>query len=209
MTSPVKTNAPASILRIDNAFHPKQTGEVGQNVQLSAVSLFAAASSEGIPPAKQVRPDEITVCNFCDVHFTKSTNIKHSKTLSLKHTKKTHFVEMTNKNVAYTFQNNYVIDIDDRKELGQEIKSKDVVTWTEFTESSTFHGVKYIFNSDYRSRRVAWVICVLAAIVLFVAQIASRSVDFFKYSTTVDVEVIYTDSVKFPAVTFCNQNNFR
>ena len=61
---------------------------------------------------------------------------------------------MTNKNVAYTFQNNYVAAIDDGKEPGQEMKSKDVVTWTEFTESSTFHGVKYIFNSDYRSRRV-------------------------------------------------------
>ena len=118
-------------------------------------------------------------------------------------------MEITNKNVAYTFQNNYVVAIDDGKEPGLEIKSKDVVTWTEFTENSTFHGVKYIFNSDYRSRRVAWVICVLAAIVLFVAQITSRSLDFFKYSTTVDVEVIYEDSLKFPAVTFCNQNNFR
>ena len=111
-------------------------------------------------------------------------------------------------NLAYTFQNNRLMDIDGGGK-GLHIKSKDAVTWTEFTESSTFHGVKYIFNSDYRSRRVAWVICVLAAIVLFVAQIALRSVDFFKYSTTVDVEVIYTDSVKFPAVTFCNQNNFR
>ena len=110
------------------------------------------------------------------------------------------------KNVAYTLQNNH--DTDGEKD-GPEINSKDNVTWTEFTENSTFHGVKYIFNSGYRSRRVAWVICVFAAIVLFIAQIASRSVDFLKYSTTVDVEVMYTDSVKFPAVTFCNQNNFR
>ena len=109
-------------------------------------------------------------------------------------------------NVAYTLQNNH--DTDGEKDV-PEINSKDNVTWTEFTENSTFHGVKYIFNSGYRSRRVAWVICVFAAIVLFIAQIASRSVDFLKYSTTVDVEVIYTDSVKFPAVTFCNQNNFR
>ena len=112
------------------------------------------------------------------------------------------------KHFAYTFQNNNLVKIDGEIE-GQDIKSKDAVTWTEFTENSTFHGVKYIFNSDYRSRRIAWVICVLAAIALFVTQIALRSVDFFKYSTTVDVEVIYTDSVKFPAVTFCNQNNFR
>ena len=113
------------------------------------------------------------------------------------------------KNLVYIFQNNYVAAIEGGKDPPLEIKSEDAVTWTEFTENSTFHGVKYIFSSGSRWRRFVWVVCVMSAIVLFVAQIASRSVDFLKYSTTVDVEVIYTDSVKFPAVTFCNQNNFR
>ena len=58
-------------------------------------------------------------------------------------------------------------------------------------------------------RRLAWVICVIGAIIIFTVQVGLRTSDFFAYSTTVDVQLTYTDQVKFPAVSLCNQNSFR
>ena len=49
----------------------------------------------------------------------------------------------------------------------------------------------------------------MVAILLFIFQVGMRTTDFFNYSTTVDVQLTYTDQVKFPAVTLCNQNSFR
>ena len=52
-------------------------------------------------------------------------------------------------------------------------------------------------------------ICVIGAIIIFTVQVGLRTSDFFTYSTTVDVQLTYTDQVKFPAVSLCNQNSFR
>ena len=49
----------------------------------------------------------------------------------------------------------------------------------------------------------------MVAILLFIFQVGMRTTDFFNYSTTVDVQLTYTDQVKFPAVSLCNQNSFR
>ena len=54
-----------------------------------------------------------------------------------------------------------------------------------------------------------WVVCVSAAIILFTVQVATRAKVYFDYNTNVDVSVIYTKTMEFPAVTICNQNNFR
>ena len=62
------------------------------------------------------------------------------------------------------------------------------------------------FASIYRA---LWLTFVFTSITYFVVQVGQRTSDYFKYATNVDVKVIYTDKLRFPAVTLCNQNNFR
>ena len=45
--------------------------------------------------------------------------------------------------------------------------------------------------------------------ILFVYQVADRTLDYFDYNTTVSVKVRYKDQVPFPAVTVCDINTFR
>ena len=54
-----------------------------------------------------------------------------------------------------------------------------------------------------------WVTCVLGSALFFIIQVALRVTVYFEYNTNVDVEKVYTTKVLFPAVTICNQNNFR
>ena len=57
--------------------------------------------------------------------------------------------------------------------------------------------------------RYVWMGVVVLAVLLFVAQVSERMVVYFQYKTNVAVEVKYIDTVTFPSVTICNQNNFR
>ncbi len=50
---------------------------------------------------------------------------------------------------------------------------------------------------------------VAVSVSLFVAQVGQRVAVYFQYKTNVDVQVKYVDVIDFPAVTVCNQNNFR
>jgi hypothetical protein len=44
---------------------------------------------------------------------------------------------------------------------------------------------------------------------VFIVQVGTRSAVFFEYNTIVEVNRKFTDEIPFPAVTLCNQNNFR
>ena len=57
--------------------------------------------------------------------------------------------------------------------------------------------------------RLAWVIIVVTAVILFTYQVAERTTDYFGYNTTVSVNIRYVAEVPFPAVTLCNINTFR
>ena len=57
--------------------------------------------------------------------------------------------------------------------------------------------------------RLVWLLIVVGAFASFTAIIVSRVVHFYSYPKTVNVEVIFADSLRFPAVTICNQNFMR
>ena len=57
--------------------------------------------------------------------------------------------------------------------------------------------------------RLAWVIIVVTAVILFTYQVAERTTDYFGYNTTVSVNIRYVAEVPFPAVTLCNINTFK
>jgi len=56
---------------------------------------------------------------------------------------------------------------------------------------------------------IIWLVIVLGACSFFIWFMTDRVMYLASYPKAVDVEVIYTDSVLFPAVTICNQNLFR
>ena len=57
--------------------------------------------------------------------------------------------------------------------------------------------------------RLVWVLCVTTAMILFVYQVADRTLVYFDYNTTVSVQVRYVEKVPFPAGTVCNINTYR
>ncbi len=74
----------------------------------------------------------------------------------------------------------------------------------------------YIFTNNYFyikrvvfKFRLAWIVCVITAIILFTYQVVERTIDYRKHNTTVSVGIRYTDSVAYPTVTLCDTNSFR
>jgi len=56
---------------------------------------------------------------------------------------------------------------------------------------------------------IIWLLLVVGACSFFIWFMTDRVLYLASHPKAVDVEVIYTDSVVFPAVTICNQNLFR
>ena len=50
---------------------------------------------------------------------------------------------------------------------------------------------------------------ILAVMTYFSYTLATSILRYYEYGTVTDIQVNYVSSVKFPAVTLCNQNNFR
>ena len=66
-----------------------------------------------------------------------------------------------------------------------------------------------LLKNDLTICRYAWMGAVVLAVLFFMAQVSQRMVVYFQYKTNVGVEVKYVDTITFPSVTICNQNNYR
>ena len=67
----------------------------------------------------------------------------------------------------------------------------------------------FIYHYNIYIFRVLWCAAVISAIIFFTYQLGNRLHVYFEYQSTVSVEMKFTDSMEFPAVTLCNQNSFR
>ena len=54
-----------------------------------------------------------------------------------------------------------------------------------------------------------WLLVVTAAIALFVIQVGMRFSVYFEYKSNIDVKINSVETLPFPAVTLCNENNYR
>ena len=82
----------------------------------------------------------------------------------------------------------------------------------ETTVSLLFLCILYTINSMFSElflSRIMWLTLVLGVTALFVYYFTERFTYFLKFPRQVDVEVIFNDTIEFPAVTICNQNRFR
>lgn len=104
-----------------------------------------------------------------------------------------------------------VVDIKTKKKnvSNKEILDK-IETVQEFTQNSTLHGVRYLFQPEtFVIRKLLWLVLVLLCMGLMSYQIIDRIIYYYTWPVTVNVEVNYNKSLVFPSVTICNQNQFR
>lgn len=79
-----------------------------------------------------------------------------------------------------------------------------------FSESTTFHGYRFVFGRDtHIIRRILWLILVLTALSFLCYQITDRITYYYQWPITTSSQIRNNGSIPFPAVTICNLNTFK
>ncbi|KAK2139891.1 hypothetical protein LSH36_1575g00011 [Paralvinella palmiformis] len=80
----------------------------------------------------------------------------------------------------------------------------------EFCTNTTVHGLKQIVeHQPYVFRRFTWIVLVLTGLALCLYQMTTAIIYYYSFPVSVNVKINYNKSIRFPAVTICNQNAFR
>lgn len=86
---------------------------------------------------------------------------------------------------------------------------KMAANWKDFSESTTFHGLRFLNTANSRIRRVVWLLFVLSSFAFFTSQFYKSLKEFFDYKVNTIVYMSNDHETKFPAITICNQNTLR
>ncbi|XP_013410207.1 acid-sensing ion channel 5-like [Lingula anatina] len=78
----------------------------------------------------------------------------------------------------------------------------------EFATSTTAHGFARAAASKSISRRIAWVVFILAGLGMATWMITLRFINYFNYSTSTEIKITFEPTLAFPAVTICNFNRY-
>ena len=79
----------------------------------------------------------------------------------------------------------------------------------DYVDSSSLHGLSYIFDKRHPIRRVVWFIITVAAFGYSMQKVYESTVNHFSYPFSTSRMRIYVDELKFPAVSFCNLNDLK
>jgi hypothetical protein len=91
----------------------------------------------------------------------------------------------------------------------QRLLKKDRSRFNKYIQSTTTHGVVYIFIGKSKIRRLFWLMIVTTAAVGCLFNVSNRIIFLANGPTSTRVSIIEADSVNFPAVTLCNLNLIR
>ncbi|NXM66999.1 ASIC1 protein, partial [Serilophus lunatus] len=92
----------------------------------------------------------------------------------------------------------------------EEVDSGQPVSIQAFASSSTLHGLSHIFSYERLSlKRVVWALCFLASLALLALVCTNRIQYYFLYPHVTKLDEVAATRLTFPAVTFCNLNEFR
>ncbi|XP_051497473.1 acid-sensing ion channel 1 isoform X2 [Apus apus] len=92
----------------------------------------------------------------------------------------------------------------------EEVDSGQPVSIQAFASSSTLHGLSHIFSYERLSlKRVVWALCFLGSLALLVLVCTNRIQYYFLYPHVTKLDEVAATRLTFPAVTFCNLNEFR
>ncbi len=81
--------------------------------------------------------------------------------------------------------------------------------FNDLVSNSTLHGLHFCFDRRHSIRRICWTILILTALGLLVQKLYESTQHFFSYPFSTTTTIKYKDKMLFPAVSFCNLNDFR
>ncbi len=99
------------------------------------------------------------------------------------------------------------LNVSKSKQKMPETKGKSL--FIEFVESTTLHGIRYVFRGDSKIRRFIWFLCILSCVVGCVWNFTNLLQSYLNNEFVTRVSVVDQDNVTFPAVTICNFNPIR
>ncbi|NXP05795.1 ASIC1 protein, partial [Thinocorus orbignyianus] len=92
----------------------------------------------------------------------------------------------------------------------EEVDSGQPVSIQAFASSSTLHGLSHIFSYERLSlKRVVWALFFLGSLALLALVCTNRIQYYFLYPHVTKLDEVAATRLTFPAVTFCNLNEFR
>uniref|UniRef100_A0A803XUJ6 Acid sensing ion channel subunit 1 n=1 Tax=Meleagris gallopavo TaxID=9103 RepID=A0A803XUJ6_MELGA len=92
----------------------------------------------------------------------------------------------------------------------EEVDSGQPVSIQAFASSSTLHGISHIFSYERLSlKRVVWALCFMGSLALLALVCTNRIQYYFLYPHVTKLDEVAATRLTFPAVTFCNLNEFR
>uniref|UniRef100_A0A8D0C5G8 Acid-sensing ion channel 1 n=1 Tax=Salvator merianae TaxID=96440 RepID=A0A8D0C5G8_SALMN len=92
----------------------------------------------------------------------------------------------------------------------EEVEACQPVSIEAFASNSTLHGLSHIFSYERLSiKRIFWTLCFLGSLALLVFVCNERIQYYFCYPHVTKLDEVATSHMTFPAVTFCNLNEFR
>ncbi|XP_026535773.1 acid-sensing ion channel 1 isoform X1 [Notechis scutatus] len=92
----------------------------------------------------------------------------------------------------------------------EEVENGQPVSIEAFASSSTLHGLSHIFSYERLSvKRIFWTLCFLGSFAVLVFVCNERIQYYFLYPHVTKLDEVATTHMTFPAITFCNLNEFR
>ncbi|XP_030410781.1 acid-sensing ion channel 1 isoform X2 [Gopherus evgoodei] len=92
----------------------------------------------------------------------------------------------------------------------EEVENGHPVSIQAFASSSTLHGLSHIISYErFSFKRIIWTLCFLGSIALLAYVCTERIQYYFLYPHVTKLDEVATTRLTFPAVTFCNLNEFR
>ncbi|XP_043362337.1 acid-sensing ion channel 1 isoform X2 [Dermochelys coriacea] len=92
----------------------------------------------------------------------------------------------------------------------EEVENGHPVSIQAFASSSTLHGLSHIISYERLSfKRIIWTLCFLGSMALLAYVCTERIQYYFLYPHVTRLDEVATTRLTFPAVTFCNLNEFR
>ncbi|ELU16389.1 hypothetical protein CAPTEDRAFT_213607 [Capitella teleta] len=83
-------------------------------------------------------------------------------------------------------------------------------TWKEFSQETTWHGIKQITQEDSTiGRKIAWAVVVLTALTAFSYAVSTKVQEYLEHNSQIEVKSNYKTELPFPRVTVCNLNPYK
>ncbi|XP_030054085.1 acid-sensing ion channel 1 isoform X2 [Microcaecilia unicolor] len=98
----------------------------------------------------------------------------------------------------------------DLKVEEEQVAGEEPVSLEAFASGATLHGLSHIFSYErFSFKRIVWVTCFLGSLGLLLFVCNERIQYYFQYPHVTKLDEVSMPMMTFPAITFCNLNEFR